>query len=122
MLNYEAEVFCDAVLLARPLCIVARGMGALAAMMAARRLEPERLALIEPWAPAEAGGVAEPTIANARPESTLAVDECRRGISIPLLPVRALVVGAPEVARFYGAEELGDLGKKTAAAVVQWAG
>jgi pimeloyl-ACP methyl ester carboxylesterase len=107
MLNYEAVVTCDAALMPRPVCIVGRGMGALAAMMAARRVEPERLVLIEPW-PAEGSGEVEP--AGLRPESELALAECRGGIPVPALPERTRATEVP------------DEGKKTAAAVVQWAG
>lgn len=91
MLNYEAAVACDAALMPRPLCLVARGMGALAAMMAARRVDPEALVLIEPW-PAEGSSGLEP--AGSRPESELALAECRRGISVP--PVAAPTLVAAE--------------------------
>ncbi len=119
MLNYEAAIACDAALLPRPLCVVGRGLGALAAMMAARRVEPERLVLLDPWAPAEVGGAADAAVAaSSRPESPRAVAECRRGISVPSLPGRTLVVGSDAVAAFYGAEAAG---KKTPAEIIQWA-
>jgi pimeloyl-ACP methyl ester carboxylesterase len=76
MLNYEAVVACEAGLIPRPLCVVGRGMGALAARMAARRIEPDRLVFLDPWPP-----MAEP--AGMRPESQLALEECRRGVHVP---------------------------------------
>ena len=107
MLNYEAAVACDAGLVPRPLCVVARGMGALAAMMAARRIDPEALVLLEPWPPAEAGGLPDGAVPDAaRPESALALDECRQGISVPTLGPATLVVGSRPVAELYGVEEL----------------
>jgi hypothetical protein len=107
MLNYEAAVACDAGLVPRPLCVIARGMGALAAMMAARRIDPEALVLLEPWPPAEAGGLPDGAVpGSARPESALALDECRQGISVPTLGPPTLVVRSRPVAELYGAEEL----------------
>lgn len=79
MLNYEAVVTCDAALVPRPLCVVGRGMGSLAARMAAHRLELDALVLIDPW-PAEGSPGLEP--GGMRPESALALAECRRGVSV----------------------------------------
>jgi pimeloyl-ACP methyl ester carboxylesterase len=79
MLNYEAVVTCDAALVPRPLCIVGRGMGSLAARMAAHRLELDALVLVDPW-PAEGSPGLQAT--GKRPESALALEECRRGISL----------------------------------------
>jgi hypothetical protein len=109
MLNYEAVVTCDAGLMPRPLCVVGRGMGALAAMMAARRVEPDALALIEPWPTAEAVGREHVEATGSRPESELALAECRRGIAVPSSPARTLVLRDVEW-------------KKVAEDVVQWAG
>ncbi|MBD0337922.1 MAG: hypothetical protein ICV67_01360 [Thermoleophilia bacterium] len=99
MLNYEAVVACDAALLPRPLCVVGRGMGALAALMAARRVEPERLVLLDPWPP-----VTEP--AGLRPESELALAECRSGIDVrpPTAPTLVLEgkIDRAEVVRWAG--------------------
>lgn len=66
LLNYEAVVTCEAALMPRPLCVVGRGMGALVARLAARRVEPERLVLID----------VEPVATRA--ESELALEESRR--------------------------------------------
>lgn len=99
MLNYEAIVTCDALLVPRPLCVVGRGMGALAALMAAHRVEPDRLVLLDPWPP-----LTDP--AGLRPESELALAECRRGILVAPPSASTLVL----------------TGKNDPAAVVQWAG
>jgi pimeloyl-ACP methyl ester carboxylesterase len=99
MLNYEAAVTASALLMTRPICLVGRGMGALAALMAARRIEPDRLVLLDPWPP-----VTEP--AAFRPESELALAECRRGIDVPSPAAPTLVLE----------------GKNDPAAVVKWAG
>jgi hypothetical protein len=121
MLNYEAVVTCDAVLLPRPFCVVGRGLGALAAMMAARRVVPEALVLVEPWPPAEAGGLPDGVVPEmARPESPLALAECRRGISVPSLEPPTLVVGSSRLAELYGAEELSG-GPDLPYAVSAWA-
>lgn len=131
MLNYEAVVACAAQLLARPLAIVGWSMGGLAAMMAAGRIDPDALVLLEPSPPGEVQGFDEavplepgtfdpggvygpfPEAVRARPESLLARAERRRGISVPSLPARTLVVSGRDfaeergraVARFYAAEE-----------------
>jgi pimeloyl-ACP methyl ester carboxylesterase len=132
MLNYEAVVTAHAGLLGRPLVLVGWSMGGLAAMMAARRAQPDRLVLVEPSPPAEVQGfhlevpIHEgaydpeevygrfPEGVRARAESLLARCERKRGVSVPSLPCPTLVVysdlfaderGRP-VAAFYGAEEL----------------
>jgi len=131
MLNYEAAIACDAGLIRRPLCIVAWSMGGLAAMMAARRVNPDALVLLEPSPPAEVRGFDEtaaveggtfdpeeiygafPLGVASRPESLLARSERTRGISVPALECPTLVVYGDEfadqrgkrVATFYGAEE-----------------
>jgi pimeloyl-ACP methyl ester carboxylesterase len=132
MLNYEAAVTRAAEPLERPLVLVGWSMGGLAALMAARRVAPERLVLLEPSPPAEVQGFrpevplregtydpeAEygpfPAAVRARPESLLARCERKRGISVPELPYPALVVYGEEfadergraVAAYYGADEL----------------
>jgi len=99
MLNYEAVVTCDAALLPRPLCVVGRGMGTLVAQLAARRVEPDRLVLLDPWPP-----VTEP--AGLRPESELALEECRRGVELAPATVPTLVlegkIDQAEVVRWTG--------------------
>jgi pimeloyl-ACP methyl ester carboxylesterase len=132
MLNYEAAVARAAEWLEPPLVLVGWSMGGLVAMMAARRVEPERLVLLEPSPPAEVQGFAPdlpleegvydpegeygpfPEGVRARPESLLARSERRRGISVPALPCPTLVVYGDEyadergraVAAFYGTDEL----------------
>jgi len=130
MLNYEAAVACDAGLIRRPLCLVGWSMGGLAAMMAARRVRPDALVLLEPSPPAEIQGVDETVVpeegtfdpesvygpfpsGRARPDSRLARAERKRGVSVPALECPTLVVYGDEfagqrggpVAAFYGAEE-----------------
>jgi dienelactone hydrolase len=154
MLNYEAVVGGDALLMRRPLCVVGWSMGGLAAMMAAHRVEPDALVLLEPSPPGEVQGFDAtaaleegtydpektygPFPVPARADSALARSERKRGISVPALGCRTLVVYGDEfaaergrpVAAFYGAEELHlpgashwdlVLGKSVAGSVVQWA-
>jgi pimeloyl-ACP methyl ester carboxylesterase len=132
MLNYEAAVACAAGLLARPLAVVGWSMGGLAAMMAARRINADALVLLESSPPGEVQGFEEtvalepgtfdpeevygpfPPGMRARPESLLARAERRRGVSVPALPGRTLVVAGREfpeergaaLAAFYDAELL----------------
>ena len=89
MLNYEAAVTCDAGLEHRPLCLVGRGMGALAVLLAARRVLPAAIALVEPWPPEV------PSAHATRPESLLALEECRRGLSVPRPDTPLLIVDSP---------------------------
>ena len=100
MLNYEAAVACDAGLVEPPVCLVARGMGAVAVLLAARRVEPAAIALIEPWPP---GG---PSPQATRAESPIALEECRRGLDVPGPEAPVLVVGNPEAAERLGADHL----------------
>ena len=128
MLNYEAAVTADAGLLPRPLAVFAWSMGGLAAMMAAHRVEPDALVLLEPSPPGEVQGIDEtipfepgtydggeaygrfPDGIPSRPESKLARAERKRGISVPSLPARTLVVSGRDfaeargaaIAKFYG--------------------
>lgn len=130
MLNYEAVVTAHAALRPRPLVLVGWSMGGLVAMMAARRVEPDALVLLEPSPPAEVQGFQPdlplhegaydpegaygPFPVRARPESLLARSERKQGISVPSLSGPTLVVYGDEfaeergrpVAEFYGAEEL----------------
>jgi pimeloyl-ACP methyl ester carboxylesterase len=132
MLNYEAVVTSAAALLPRPVCVAGWSMGGLAAMMAARRIEPDALVLLEPSPPGEVQGFdgglvpeegtydpeeaygAFPPGVRARAESRLARSERRRGVLVPVLECPTLVVygdeyaterGRPVAAR-YGTEEL----------------
>ena len=132
MLNYEAAVACAAALLPRPLAVCGWSMGGLAAMMAAHRVEADALVLLEASPPGEVQGFdatmpiepgaydpeaaycAFPAEVRARPESALARAERKRGISVPALPARTLVVSGREfpaqrgsaLAELYGAELL----------------
>jgi hypothetical protein len=107
-------------------------MGGLVALLAAPRVEAAALVLLEASPPAEVQGTDEgvrpapgtfdpeaaygpfPPGIRARPESSLARAERRRGISVPALPCPALVVYGDEfpddrgraLAGAYGAEEL----------------
>jgi hypothetical protein len=99
LLNYESVVAAEALLTPRPLCLVGRGLGALVARMAARRVEPDRLVLIDPLPPV--GGPA-----GTRPESKLALAESRRVVEVPEPKAPTLVLE----------------GKIEPAKVVQWAG
>jgi pimeloyl-ACP methyl ester carboxylesterase len=116
MLNYEAAVAATAGLLERPLAVVGWSMGGLAAMMAARRVDLEALVLLEPSPPGEIQGYDEriepaagtfdpedaygpfPVGVAKRPESALARAERKRGVSVPRLPERTLVVYGREFA------------------------
>jgi hypothetical protein len=90
-----------------PLCLVGRGMGALAVLLAARRAAPAAIALVEPWPTGGAGQLPdEPAASASRPESPLALAECRRGIDVPRPDVPVLVVGSRALAEAYGADEL----------------
>jgi pimeloyl-ACP methyl ester carboxylesterase len=132
MLNYEAVATraCEAGV--RPFALLGWSMGGLVAMMAARRVEPDALVLLDP-SPAGESAAFDETVAPAegpydpeeaygpfpdgvaaRPESALARAERRRGISVPSLPSRTLVVYSDEfaeerglgVARCYAADDL----------------
>lgn len=129
--NYEAAVTAASGLLPRPLAICGWSMGGLAAMMAARRIGPDALVLLEPSPPAEVQGVDEtvtvepgtfgaevygpfPEGVPARPESLLARTERKRGVSVPSLPAHTVVVSGTDfaeergaaIARRYGIEEV----------------
>jgi pimeloyl-ACP methyl ester carboxylesterase len=132
MLNYEAAVACAAAILPRPLAVYGWSLGGLAAMMAARRAEPDALILLETSPPGEVQGFDEtvpletgtfdgeevygdfPDGIRSRPESLLARAERKRGISVPSLPSRTLVVAGRDfaeergiaIAEVYGVEQL----------------
>ena len=109
------EDFAEAIVraargLPRPLALCGWSLGGLAAMMAAERVRPDRLVLLEPSAPAETQGTdpnvplehglldpvatygAFPPGQPARPDSLLARAERKRGIAVPSLPCPTLVV------------------------------
>jgi pimeloyl-ACP methyl ester carboxylesterase len=132
MWNYEAVLYRAAESLRRPLALCGWSMGGLVAMLAARRVEPELLVLLEPSAPGEVQGFdldvrvepgtfdpeavygPFPAGVRARPESALARAERKRGLSVPELAFPTLVVSGADfaeergrrVAERYGAEEL----------------
>jgi pimeloyl-ACP methyl ester carboxylesterase len=132
MSNYAAVIARASEWLPRPLALCGWSSGGLAAMMAARQSEADLLVLLETSPPGEVQGFdksvplqpgtfdpeetygAFPPGMRARPESSLARAERKRGISIPSLPCPALVVYGddfPEergrrLAVHYGAEEL----------------
>lgn len=102
---------CDR--LPRPVAVCGWSMGGLVAMMTAQEVEPETLVLIEPSAPAEVQGFGDagdatgtfdpeavygpfPEGVAARPESQRARADRKRGIAIPALPRRSLVVFGDE--------------------------
>jgi pimeloyl-ACP methyl ester carboxylesterase len=129
------KAYADAVVraagrLAGPVALCGWSMGGLAALQAAASVEPAAVVLLETSPPAEAQGVDKsielrpgtfdpeevygpfPDGMRARPESLLARLERKRGVSVPSLPCRSLVVvsdefreerGAP-VASVYGSE------------------
>lgn len=110
MENYASRAV-DGVLRSRPpVLLCGWSMGGLVAMMAALRLRPGWLALLEPSPPAEVQGVDEtitpspgafdpeaeygpfPDGVQARRESSYARSERKRGISVATLPCPALVI------------------------------
>jgi hypothetical protein len=132
MSNYAAVIVRAAEWLPRPLGLCGWSSGGLAASMAARQAEADLVILLESSPPGEVQGFddsvplrpgtfdpeetygAFPPGMRARPESSLARAERKRGISVPSLPCPALVVygddfaderGRP-LATFYKAEEL----------------
>ena len=130
MRDYAEVVARAAEAAAQPLALVGWSMGGLVALIAANAVAPEALVLLEPSPPAEAQvddpqaelvtgsfdpeqtyGAFPPGV-RARPESSLARAERKRGISVPEVRCRTLVVSGddfPEergrrVARLYAAE------------------
>jgi dienelactone hydrolase len=132
MSNYAAVLVRAAEWLPRPLALCGWSSGGLAAMLAARPAEADLLVLLEASPPGEVQGFDEtvplvpgtydpeaaygafPPGILARPESSLARAERKRGVSIPSLPCPALVVYGDEfaeergqrLAAQYDAEEL----------------
>jgi pimeloyl-ACP methyl ester carboxylesterase len=98
-----------------PIALCGWSMGGLVAMMAAPDARARALVVIEPSAPAEVAGTREvgdatgtfdpeqvygsfPDGIPARPESARARADRKRGISVPALPPRSLVVYGDEFA------------------------
>ena len=132
MHDYAERVERSAEVLPRPVAICAWSMGGLVAMMAAQRVEPDCLVLLEPSPPAEIQGTdpdveldrgtfdgeasygAFPAGVRSRPESRLARAERKRGISVARLAGPALVISGREfamergrlVAERYGCDEV----------------
>jgi len=130
--DYADSVVATAATLPRPAALCGWSMGGLAVLQAAERVEPHSVILLEASAPAEIQGFepdveltegtfdpeavygAFPSGVPARPESSLARAERKRGISVPSLPCASLVIYGDEfreergvaVARLYGSSEL----------------
>jgi pimeloyl-ACP methyl ester carboxylesterase len=110
MADYAEAVIDSASSLASPLAVCGWSMGGLVVLQAAERLRPSNVVLLEPSPPAEIQGRHPdvspvpgrfdpehvygrfPSGTRPRPESSLARDERRRGISVPSLPCPSLVV------------------------------
>lgn len=130
MADYAAIVRNACAAARDPVALCGWSMGGLVAMMAADDAGVGALAVMEPSVPAEVQGTHEvpdvtgtfdpeevygpfPAGMRARPESSRARADRKRGISVPRLPRRSLVVYGDEFAdergralvRHYGAEE-----------------
>ncbi len=110
MWDYQAAVIEAAELMPTPLAVCGWSMGGLVAMMAASNAGAEALVVLEPSPPAELRGDDHdvplehgwydpeeaygpfPSGMAPRPDSTLARAERQRGISVPSLPDRSLVI------------------------------
>lgn len=128
--DYTAVVVRACAAARPPVALCGWSMGGLVAMAAAAEAGAGALVVIEPSAPAEVQGTHEvggatgsfdpqevygrfPPGIRARPESTLARIERKRGVSVPRLPRRSLVVYGDDfadergrsLARRYGIEE-----------------
>jgi pimeloyl-ACP methyl ester carboxylesterase len=132
MEDYAAAVGRAARLLERPLALAGWSMGGLVVLVAAQRVEPDRVVLLEPSLPGELQGFdaavelepgifdgrptygAFPAGVRSRPESALARAQRKRGISVARLACPSLVVHGSEfatdrgqgVAAFYGSDTL----------------
>jgi pimeloyl-ACP methyl ester carboxylesterase len=131
--DYAEAVARAAAELPRPLALCGWSMGGLVVLQAAEQVRPDSVVVIEPSAPAEVQGshpeteVADgsfdpealygrpfPAGMRARPESSRARAERKRGISVPSLPCPSLVVFGDEfrdergtpVAELYGSDAL----------------
>ena len=108
--DYTDRVVAEGRRLLKPLALCGWSMGGLVAMMAVPKLDPESLILIEASAPGEVQGFNErieprggvfdseevygpfPPGVRSRLESQYARDERKRGISVPVLSNRTLVI------------------------------
>jgi pimeloyl-ACP methyl ester carboxylesterase len=132
MHDYANAVATAATQLPRPVALLGWSLGGLAVLMAAARVGPEWVVLVESSAPAEVQGtnaaveLADGTFdpeevygpfppgVQARPESLRARAERKRGVSIPSLSCRSLVVfgrdfpdeRGRQLAAVYGSAEL----------------
>jgi pimeloyl-ACP methyl ester carboxylesterase len=130
--DYAAVVVVAARRLPQPVALCGWSMGGLVVLQAADRVRPHSLVLIEASPPGQVQGFSPdvelqegvfdpravygrfPTGIWARPESLLARGERKRGLSIPSLPCRSLVVYGDDyreergrgIAELYGSEEL----------------
>lgn len=129
MWDYTASVYEAAEVMPTPLALCGWDMGGLVVAMAARTLRPESVVLIEPSPPLEVRGEEDVLLERGtydpeeiagpfppgmapRPESALARAERLRGISVPSLPCRSLVVSGRRfgeergrrIAELYGSE------------------
>ena len=115
--DYANAVVRAAAALPRPLAVVGWSLGGLVALVAAERVQPDALVLLEASPPLEVQGRREevvprpgtfdPIDAGAKPppgmpyrrESTFAMGERERGVSVPRLPAstRTLVVFGDEL-------------------------
>jgi pimeloyl-ACP methyl ester carboxylesterase len=131
MHDYAERVIAGARALLRPVSVCGWSMGGLVAMLAANREPPHSLILLEPSPPGEVQGftMATPTATGtfdpqalygafppgvrARPESSCARAQRKRGISVPSLSCPCLVIYGDEfrcergveIARRYGSCE-----------------
>ena len=131
MTYYAAVVTTAAQQLNPPVALCGWSMGGLAVLHAAPAVKPHSVVLLEPSPPAEVQGFhpdtplilgaynpeeeygSFPPGQRSRPESLLARSERKRGISVPALPCRSLVVygdalpeeRGPRVAACYGSEK-----------------
>lgn len=110
MADYAARVVAEAQTRPRPPALCGWSMGGLVVLRAAAAIDPHSVILLEASPPAEVQGFAPdaevragvfdpeevygrfPAGVRARPESQRARDERKRGVSVPRLPCRSLVV------------------------------
>jgi pimeloyl-ACP methyl ester carboxylesterase len=131
MADYADRVVGEAAKLATPVALCGWSLGGLVVLQAAERVAPHSVILLEASAPAEIQGFNAdadltqgtfdpeavygpfPPGVRARPESSLARGERKRGISVPSLRCASLVVYGDDfreerglaIARLYGSRE-----------------